>query len=219
MPHSCTFYAFGERLRRRQAVIGAIVCAAQPIQKAEQGYDVAIKPTIYKLKISLSDLNRDIYDTLNLTIARHPSETMERMMVRVLAFCLNTREQLVFCKGISDSDEPDIWSHTLDGNLELWIDVGEPALDRIKKSSRIAEQVRVYCFNNKAPTWWQQNCEQIARLAVDVYRFDLEQVQALARISDRGMDFSITLSGDSVYIASELGECELTVETLQEKPL
>ena len=177
---------------------------------------MAIKPTIYKLKISLSDLNRDIYDSLNLTIARHPSETMERMMVRVLAYCLNTRDQLIFCKGLSDNDEPDLWAHSLDGNLELWIDVGEPASDRVKKSSRVAGKMRVYCFNNKAPTWWQQNRDQLSQLTVDVYRFDWEQVQALAAISDRGMDFSVTLSGDSVYVASELGECELTLETLQE---
>ncbi len=177
---------------------------------------MAIKPTIYKLKISLSDLNRDIYDSLNLTIARHPSETMERMMVRVLAFCLNTREQLIFCKGLSDTDEPDLWAHSLDGNLELWIDVGEPAADRVKKSSRMAGQMRVYSFNNKAPTWWQQNRDQLSQLLVDVYRFDWEQVQALAAISDRGSDFSVTLSADSVYVASELGECELKLDTLQE---
>tara|TARA_R110002073_G_scaffold282125_2_gene446350 strand:- start:1098 stop:1730 length:633 start_codon:yes stop_codon:yes gene_type:complete len=202
--------------QRRQASIDAIVCAAQQLLKPYLGSDVAIKPTIYKLKISLSDLNRDIYDSLNLTIARHPSETMERMMVRVLAFCLNTREQLLFCKGLSDTEEPDLWAHSLDGNLELWIDVGEPAADRVKKSSRVADQMRVYCFNNKAPTWWQQNRDQLSQLTVDIYRFEWEQVQALAAISDRGMDFSITLSGDSVYVASELGECELKLETLQE---
>ncbi len=125
-------------------------------------------------------------------------------MVRVLAFCLNTREQLVFCKGLSDTEEPDLWAHSLDGNLELWIDVGEPASDRVKKSSRIAGQVRIYCFNNKAPTWWQQNRDQLSQLNVDVYRFEWEQMQALAAISARGMEFSVT------------GECELRLETLQE---
>ena len=87
---------------------------------------MAIKPTIYKLTVSLSDLNRDVYDSLSLTIARHPSETMERMVVRVLAFCLNTREQLVLCKGLSDTEEPDIWAHSLDGNLELWLSHIDP---------------------------------------------------------------------------------------------
>jgi len=179
---------------------------------------VAIKPTIYKLTVSLSDLNRDIYESLNLTIARHPSETMERMVVRLLAYCLNTREQLVLCKGLSDTDEPDIWAHSLDGKLELWIDVGEPSAERVKKSSRLAEQVKVYSFNNKAPTWWLQNQAQLAQLNAWVHRFSWDEVQALAAIIDRGVDLSLTLSGDSIYVASDLGECELILELLQEGP-
>ena len=138
-------------------------------------------------------------------------------MVRVLAYCLNAGDQLAFCKGLSDTEEPDLWSHTLDGTLELWIDVGEPAADRVKKAGRIARNVRVYCFNHKAPTWWKQNLEQLSQLNAEVYRFDWAQVQALAAISERGMDFSVTLSGDSAYIASELGECELLLEVLQER--
>lgn len=178
---------------------------------------MAIKPTIYKLKVSLSDLNRDIYDSLSLTIARHPSETMERMMIRLLAYCMNSSDQLAFCKGLSDNEEPDLWSHSLDGNLELWVEVGEPSSDRVKKASRVASQVRVYCFNNKAPTWWQQNESELSSLEVNVYRFDWEQVQALAAISDRGMELSVTLSGDSIFVATELGECELLLETLQDQ--
>ncbi len=177
---------------------------------------MAIKPTIYKLTVSLSDLNRDIYDSLQLTIARHPSETMERMMVRVLAFCLNTREQLVLCKGLSDTEEPAIWAHSLDGNLELWIDVGEPSPERIKKASRVAKQVSIYSFNSKAPTWWQQNEKQLSELHANFYRFAWDQVQALAAITDRGMDLSLTISGDSLYVASELGECELILQPLRE---
>lgn len=176
---------------------------------------MAIKPTIYKLTVSLSDLNRDIYDSLNLTIARHPSETMERMVVRVLAFCLNTRDQLVLCKGLSDTEEPDIWAHSLDGNLELWIDVGEPSVERIKKASRITKDVKIYSFNNKAPTWWQQNEQQLTSLNAAIYQFPWEQVQSLASIIDRGVDLSMTISENSVYVASDLGECELILEQLQ----
>jgi uncharacterized protein YaeQ len=75
---------------------------------------VALKPTIYKLKITLADINQNHYDSLNLTIAQHPSETLERMMARVLAFCMNAREPLSFTKGLSSVEEPDIWAHTLD---------------------------------------------------------------------------------------------------------
>ena len=108
---------------------------------------MALKPTIYKLKVALSDLDRQVYEALNLTIARHPSETLERMMVRVMAFCFNAQDQLMFCKGISDTEEPDLWMHSLEGNLELWIEVGEPTFDRIKKATRVASAVKVYCLS------------------------------------------------------------------------
>ncbi|MCK5724990.1 MAG: YaeQ family protein, partial [Gammaproteobacteria bacterium] len=84
---------------------------------------MAIKPTIYKFRISLSDLNRDYFDTLNLTLAQHPSETIERMMVRVLAYCINAQEHLAFTKGLSEISEPDIWARSLDEQTLLWIDV------------------------------------------------------------------------------------------------
>ncbi len=87
---------------------------------------MALKPTIYKMKITLSDLDRDYYDALSLTIARHPSETLERMMVRVLAFCINAQEGLAFTKGLCAVEEADIWARTLDDQISLWIDVGEP---------------------------------------------------------------------------------------------
>ena len=89
---------------------------------------MAIKPTIYKLKIALSDLERNHYDTLNLTLALHPSETLERMMVRVLAYCINAQAHLSFTRGLSAIEEPDIWARTLDDQISLWIDLGEPSV-------------------------------------------------------------------------------------------
>ena len=111
---------------------------------------MALKPTIYKAKINLSDINRNIYQALSLTIAQHPSETLERMMVRVLAFCLNADENLTFTKGLSAVEEPDIILKSLSDSTMLWIDVGEPSADRIKKATRIAEVVKVYSFNSKS---------------------------------------------------------------------
>ena len=177
---------------------------------------MAIKPTIYKLKISLSDLNRNRYDTLNLTLALHPSETIERMMVRVLAYCINAQEHLTFTKGLSDIDEPDIWARTLDDQLTLWMDVGEPAVDRIKKASRLAREVKVYCFNSKSDVWWDQAQAKISQLKASIFRFQWPEIQALAMLVQRTMEISITITGDSAYVATELGECEVNWETLQE---
>ena len=139
---------------------------------------MALKPTIYKLRISLSDLNRDYYDTLNLTIAQHPSETLERMMARVLAFCINAQEHLAFTKGISAVEEPDIWARTLDDQISLWIDVGEPAVDRVKKATRLARVVKVYSFNSKSDVWWDQAQAKFKQLNVSVLRFDWQSIQA-----------------------------------------
>jgi len=176
---------------------------------------LALKPTIYKCHISLSNLNTDQYETYNLTLAQHPSETAERMMARVLAFCLNADEALSFAKGLSSVEEPDIWAHSLDGTLLSWIDVGEPASDRIKKASRIAKAVKVYCFNSKSDTWWNQNQENFKLFSASVTRFNWEGIQALAKLLERTMDMSISISGDSIYFSDAQGECEVTCEELQ----
>lgn len=177
---------------------------------------MALKPTIYKFRISLSDLNRDYYDTLNLTVAQHPSETVERMMVRVLAFCLNAQEHLVFTKGLSEIDEPDIWVRSLDDQTLLWVDVGEPAADRIKKNCRLSQEVKIYCFNSKADVWWSQIENKINQLSASIYKFDWENIQALAAMVKRTMDVSVSITGNSIYVATESGECEINYITLKD---
>jgi len=167
------------------------------------------------MNISLSDLERNHYDTLNLTLALHPSETLERMMARVLAYCINAQERLSFTKGLSSIEEPDIWARTLDDQTSLWIDLGEPGVDRIKKSTRLAQTVKVYCFNSKSDVWWLQAKEKIKRLNASIYRFSWQDIQALAALVERTMEFSITITGDSAYVAAQLGECEVNWETLQ----
>ena len=177
---------------------------------------MALKPTIYKLRISLSDLNRDYYDTLSLTIAQHPSENLERMMVRVLAYCINAQEYLAFTKGLSEVDDPDIWVRTMDDQIALWIDVGEPALDRIKKATRLAQAVKVYSFNSKSDVWWQQGQNKFKDLNASVFQFQWENIQSLAALVQRTMDCSVTITGDSAYVATALGECDVPWLVLQD---
>ena len=176
---------------------------------------MALKPTIYKCKIALTDLNRNYYDTLNLTIAQHPSETLERMMVRMLAFCINAQESLTLTKGLSTVEEHALWAHTPDGRIALWIDVGEPAPDRIKKATRIAQTVKVYSFNSKSNVWWTQEREKFAPLTATVFQFSWPNVQALAKLVQRTMDISVTITEESAYVAAESGECEVGWSVLQ----
>ncbi len=176
---------------------------------------MALRPTIYKCTIALSDLDRQYYDTLNLTVAKHPSETDERMMVRILAYCIHAGEGLTFGRGLSTADEPDLWIHTLDNQLSLWVDVGEPAVDRIKKASRIAGKVIVYSFNSKSSVWWQQNRDKLADLQVAIYQLPWQEVARLTSFVARKIDISVTLSGDSAYIVNDDASCEVIWSPLQ----
>ena len=176
---------------------------------------MALKSKIYKLKITLSDLERHYYDSFNITVAQHPSETSQRLMARILAFCLNADERLEFSKGLSVSEEPDIWAHSLDDQLKLWIDVGEPAFDRIKKATRIASAVKIYSFNSKSNIWWEQGRDKFQQLNVSVFQFDWEGIQAFAAFQERTMDISVTINDDSAYIATQSEECEVPWIPLQ----
>lgn len=176
---------------------------------------MALKPIIFKVGFDLSDLNRDYYQSFNLTIAQHPSETAQRMMVRLLVYALNASESLSFTRGISSPEEPDIWDKALDGQIKNWIEVGEPDADRVRKACGLAEKVSVYSFNRKAPVWWQQSFEKFSDLNASVYRFKWEQVDALKLFVARNMHFSITLSEETIYLVSGDQSLELDVIALQ----
>lgn len=178
---------------------------------------MAIKPTIYKARISLSDLERDYYDSISLIIAQHPSETLERMMVRVLAYCINAQEGIELTKGLDEVEEPDLWVRTMDEQTNLWIDVGEPAPDRVKKACNRSRAVKVYSFNTKSDVWWSQGEAKFSRLNASVYRFPWESIAALALLVERTMDLSVTITGDSAYVAANRGEIEVTWEVLQSR--
>ena len=163
----------------------------------------------------MSDLERNYYDALNLTIAQHPSESLDRMMAKLLAFCINAKAGLVFTKGLSSVEEPDIWIRSLDEQTSLWIDVGEPSPDRVKKASRQAGKVKVYSFNSKSDVWWEQGRSKFAILNVSIFRFDSQSVKTFSALVERTMDLSITITGDSAFIATGSGECEVAWEPLQ----
>jgi uncharacterized protein YaeQ len=175
---------------------------------------MALKPTIYKFDISLSDLDREYYDAVNLTVALHPSESLERMMARVLAFCFNAAERLEFTRGLSEASEPDIWQHSLDGRIELWIEIGEPAVERVKKASSLTEQLKIYSFNSKSNTWWEQSRGALNRLPVMVFQFPWEQIKAVAKLVERTMQMSVTISESTAFVTAALGDGEVTCSRL-----
>ena len=177
---------------------------------------MASKPTIYRFQIALSDMNRDVYETLSLTVAQHPSETAERMLVRVLAYCLNTQEGLKFTNGLSAPEEADVWARTLHDSIQLWIEVGEPIVERVKKASRQSPETKVYSFNSKAGVWWTQNKDELAKFNASIYKFAWPEVQKFAELLERTMDMALSISGETVFISASRGDCELTWEVLQD---
>lgn len=176
---------------------------------------MALKPTIYKAKISLADIETNYYDNLDLTLALHPSETIERMMARVLAFCMNAGDSPAFTRGLSAVEEPDIWVRTMDDRIALWIDIGEPAYDRIKKAARLSGAVRVYSFNLKSDAWWKKEQEKFSDLRASVFRFQWKGIQALAGFAARTMNLSVTISDSMIYVSTDKNACEIHWNVLQ----
>jgi len=172
---------------------------------------MALKPTIYKAQVELADSDRNCFESLSLTLARHPSETLERMVVRLLAYCLNCTRGLDFTRGLSTADEPDLWEHSDSGEIRNWIEVGQPETPRLRKACGRARQVTVYAFARSAPTWWTLNGEAINALPhVQVWQFDWAEVQAAAQLVDRTVQLSASIVGGVIYLDNGSTSTSLT---------
>lgn len=169
---------------------------------------MALRATIYKATLNVADTDRHYYDSHLLTIARHPSETDLRMMVRVLAFALHASEQLSFTKGISDTDEPDLWEKDLTDLISLWIEVGQPEERRLQKACGRAQKVIVYCYGGHAShLWWQGAKEKLSRLSnLSVVAIPADSAQALAALAQRSMQLNVNISDRVIYVSGEKGE-------------
>ena len=162
---------------------------------------MALKPTIYKVQINLADSDENNYESLSLTVAQHPSETLERMTARLLAFCLNYAQRLEFTRGISTTDEPDLWLHTDSGEIDHWIEVGQPEELRLRKSVAKSGRVSVYAFGKSSGTWWKLNGDAIGALSrIRVWQFDWQEVVAIAGLLERTVKLSVSISGGTVYV-------------------
>ena len=148
---------------------------------------MAQKATIHKVELSISDMDRHYYETHNLTVAKHPSETDERLMVRILAFALNAHERLEFSRGLSTDDEPDIWQKSLSGELELWVALGLPSDKVVRQSCGKADEVIVYCYGGRtAEIWWEKIKNSTTRFNnLQVINFSETDTSELAKQASR----------------------------------
>lgn len=178
---------------------------------------MALKATIYKAELQIADMDRHYYQNHQLTLARHPSETEERLMMRLLAFSLNAHELLSFTKGLSEADEPDLWQQDLTGSIDLWIEIGQPDERRLSKACGRAKQVLVYAYGgNVATTWWQQTEAKLARLNnLSVYNLPYQYGKTLAEFARRTMNLQASIQEQQLMLSD--GETSLTLELDQWK--
>jgi len=170
---------------------------------------MAIKSTIYKIDLQIADMDRHYYAQHNLTLARHPSETDERLMVRLIAFMLYANEALTFGKGLSDDEEPDLWQKDLTGAIELWIDVGLPDEREIRKACGRAAQVVVVLYGGRvADMWWENNKKALLKLN-NLTVINLPDTQEIADIASRGMNISCTIQDKEMMLGHDSGSVEI----------
>ncbi|MDH2917061.1 MAG: YaeQ family protein [Gallionella sp.] len=179
---------------------------------------MAIKATIFKVNLQIADMERHYYQNHSLTIARHPSETDERMMVRLLAFALHAHEYLEFGQGMTNDEEADIWQKDLTGSIELWIDVGIPDEKLIRKACGRSGQVVVYAYGGRvAEMWFDKDRAQFERQKnLTIINLPVESTKELAKLAQRTMDLQCTIQDGQVWLSN--GAASVQVERGVLKP-
>jgi uncharacterized protein YaeQ len=164
---------------------------------------MALKATIFKLDLDIADMDRHYYVSHALTLARHPSETDERMMARIVAFALNADDTITFTRGLSADDEPAIWKKNLTGEIDQWIEVGLPDERRLRKASGRARQVIVYAFGGRtADIWWEKSMRDFRRMDnLTIYALSEETTTALEKLAQRTMRLSCTIQEGDISLS------------------
>ena len=173
---------------------------------------MALKATVVRAELQISDLDRHYYATHPLTLAQHPSETDERLVVRLLAFALYADERLEFGRGLSTDEDPDLWQRDYTGEIERWIDLGQPDESRVRKACGRAREVVVLNYGGRAADlWWEKNARALARHD-NLVVLDLpdDQVQALAALYSRGLRWTVMVQDGEVSLLDAEGR-ELVV--------
>jgi uncharacterized protein YaeQ len=177
---------------------------------------MALKATIFKATLQIADMERNYYRDHALTLARHPSETDERLMVRVLAFCLHADPALSFGRGLSTLDEPDLWLKDLTGRVKLWIDVGQPDDKRVRRACGRADNVTIYTYGTRADMWWQKIEADLTRCDnLTVINLAPADSQALAALAQVRMNLSCSLQDGCALIADRERSVQVEMHPLK----
>lgn len=175
---------------------------------------MALQATPYKVELNLTDIDRNVYENLRFTVAKHPSETEERLAVRLIAYTLWYDEQLAFGRGLSDVDEPALWEKSLDDRVLHWIEVGQPDAERITWCSRRTEKFSLVAYGNLR-VWQNKVLDSVRGLKnINVVAVDQEALENLARDLPRSLSWSVMISDGLLYITDERGQHEVPLEWL-----
>lgn len=181
---------------------------------------MALKATIYKATVELADMDRNHYGDYPVTLACHPSETDERMMVRLLVFALNIPADedhgaLEFAKDIGDSEEPSLWQKDLTGQIVHWVEVGQPDDKRLIRAGGRAGRVSVYSFSSSTATWWAGIQPKLDRARhLTVWQVPAAQSQALAALAQRTMKLQVTVQDGAIWVGDGERSVEVTLVRL-----
>ncbi len=177
---------------------------------------MALKATVFKAEIQISDMDRHYYASHDLTIARHPSETDERMMLRILAFAMNASDDLSFTKGLSSDDEPELWEKNLTDEIELWIELGLPDEKRIRKAAGRSKKIVLYTYGgNAADIWWDQSQSKFDRFKnLTVININEKSSKELTNLTDRTMQLQCTIQDNQVWLGNDTHNIEITPAVL-----
>lgn len=178
---------------------------------------MALKSTIFKAELNIADMDRAYYQAHGLTLAQHPSETTERLMLRLAVFALHASESLSFTKGISVDEEPDLWQKNYSDEIEVWIELGEPDEKRLRKACGRAREVWLYSYGGRAADiWWQQNENKFARFAnLHVRSIKPQTLSELALLCDRGMQLTATIQDGALWLSGANRNVQVEIETLK----
>ena len=177
---------------------------------------MALKATIYKAELQIADMDRNYYQEHILTLARHPSETDERMMIRLLAFAIHAHEQLTFTKGLFDTDEPDLWQKDLTGAIDLWIEVGQPDDKRLLKACGRSAQVMVYSYSATSHLWFKQLATKLERAKnLSVINIPAEASAQLQALAQRNMQLQCTIQDGQIYLTDSVSTVLIERETFK----
>lgn len=162
---------------------------------------MALTATVYRLQVDLSDVDRGVYETLDLRLARHPSETMRYLLTRALAYCLCYEEGVAFSKGLFVTDEPAVWRREPDGRVALWVDIGRPAMDRLHKASKLGARVVVFTHLDPETLRADARAARVHRgEAIEVCSVDVALLDALEGVVDRNASLSLTRTEGRLYV-------------------